>query len=339
MWAALLLQTSVLTQPLYLDAAPPPLRTAKHILLLDVSAPENARSRPATIKLAGELVLRLRAGSDFDEIAREYSQNGDPRASAILGTFAPEMLSAPLDRFLSSAAVGDISDPLEAKAGVYVLQRVETYAAVLQIHVADPGAAGRTRCVELLKQLEQGDDFGELARQHSADRDSAARAGQFAIYERGPRDTLLKEAAFRIKIGEVSAPIESSIGWHLLKRVAIDGVDPALATPSFVRLRAILVRFDTAAGADPATDRTQEEARKIVDALHKRIVEGADMRSVAREFNDDPGGMEREGDLGWIYRHSPNLGVPLRQAALLAPGALSVPALTTAGYMIVKREK
>jgi parvulin-like peptidyl-prolyl isomerase len=322
-----------------MDAAPPPLRTAKHILLVDASGPEITRSRPETIKVAGELVLRLRGGADFEGLAREYSQTGDPRASTILGTFAPEMLSTPLDHFLFSAAVGDISDPLEAKAGVYILQRVETFAAVLQIHIAEPGAAGRTRCLEILKQLEQGAEFGELARQHSADKVSAARGGQFAIYERGPKDTLLKDMAFRLEIGDISAPVESSIGWHLLKRVALDALDPALATPSFVRLRAILVRFDTAAGADRATDRTQEEARKIVDALHTRIAEGAEMRSVAREFNDDPGGKEREGDLGWIYRNAPNLGVPLRQGALLAPGALSAPALTAAGYLIVKREK
>jgi parvulin-like peptidyl-prolyl isomerase len=339
MWAALLLQTSVLTQPLYLDPALPPLRTAKHILLLDSSAPESTRSREETIKLAGELVLRLRGGTNFDEIAHEYSQNGDPRASTILGTFAPEMLSASLDKFLFSAAVGDLSEPLEAKAGVYILQRVETHAAVLQIQVAETGEGGRARCLELRKALEQGADFAELAHQHSADKSSAARGGQFAIYERGRKDTLLKQAAFELEIGEVSAPIESSVGWHLLKRVAIDGVDPALATPSFVRLRAILVRFDTAVGADRAMDRTQEEARKLVDSLHKRIEEGADMRKLAREFDDDPGGKEREGDLGWIYRYAPNLAEPLRQAILLPPGSLTKPTLTNAGYLILKREK
>ena len=112
-----------------------------------------------------------------------------------------------------------------------------------------------------------------------------------------------------------------------------------MGSPSFVRLRAIIVRFDTAVGADPAKDRTQDAARKIADALHKRITDGEDMRAVAREFNDDDGGREREGDLGWIYRYAPNLAVPLRQAVLLAPHTLSAPTSTAVGYLIVRREK
>lgn len=339
MWAALLLQTSLLTQPLYLDPELPPLRTARNILLLDSAVPETARARSATLELAHELVTQLRGGCDFEQLAREYSQAGNTREGVVLGTFAPGMLAPELDRFLFSAAVGDISEPLEAKGGVHVLQRVETHAAVLHIQIEGTGDAGRARAVELLQALEQGADFAELARQHSVERTSAARGGQFAIYERGPSDTLLKAAAFELKVGEVSGPIQSSLGWHILKRVAVGDVDPKLASPSFVRLRAILVRFDIAAGADPLLDRNQAQARKLVDELHQRLVGGADMRSVAREFNDDSGGMEREGDLGWIHRNAPGLGLPLRQAVLLAVGELSAPTSTSLGYLIVRREK
>ncbi len=338
MLAVLILQTSLLVQPLYLEPTPPPLRTAKHILLVDESAPETARSRPETEKLATELVARLKAGASFDAIAREYSQT-DPRASTVLGTFAPGMLAPALDKFLFAADIGEVSEPLESQGALYILQRVDTYAGVLQIQIAEIGEPGRARCGELLKAITAGTDFGELARKHSADAASAARGGQFAIFERGPRDKLIKAAAFELDVGQVSEPIESSLGWHLLKRVSPADVDPTLATSSFVRLRAILVRFDTAVGADPATDRSQNEARKLVDALHKRITDGEDMRAVAREFNDDPGGKEREGDLGWVYREAPSLGVQIKQAILLPPGTLSAPAATPLGYLIVKREK
>lgn len=339
MWAVLLLQTSILTQPLYLEPEQPSLRTARNILLLDSAASETARSRPATLELARDLVTRLRGGCDFEELAREYSQAGNTGEGAVLGTFALGMLAPALDHFLFSAAVGDVSDPLEAKAGVHILKRVDTHAAVLQIQIAGTGDTGRARSLEVLRALEQGADFAELARQHSSDRASAARGGQFAIYERGPNDTLVKAAAFQLKIGEVSGPIESSVGWHIIKRVAVDDVDPKLGSPSFVRLRAILVRFDVTGGPDPLIDRNQAQARKTVDELHQRIVGGADMRSVAREFNDDPGGKEREGDLGWIYRYAPSLGAPLRQAVLLPVGELSAPTSTSLGYLIVRREK
>lgn len=339
MWAVFLLQASILTQPLYLSTEPPPLRTAQNILLLDSSPSSPTRSRAATLELAHDLVVRARGGTDFASLAKEYSQADNTQFGALLGTFAPGMLAPSLDRFLFAASVGDVSDPLEAPNGVHILRRVETFAAVLQIHVADAGDAGRARCVEILAELGRGVDFGELARKHSDDKPSAARGGQFAIYERSPRDTLLKMTAFQMRVGEVAGPIESPLGWHILKRVPLSDVDPNLAQPSFVRLRAILVRFDIALGADPLTDRNQGKAKRIADDLYQRIVRGEEMRAVAHEFNDDTDGQEREGDLGWVYRNSPALPWPLRQAALTPVGELSAPTSTSLGYLIVRREK
>ena len=122
--------------------------------------------------------------------------------------------------------------------------------------------------------------------------------------------SLLKSAAFRLRVGEVSEPIRTPLGWHLLQRVAPETLDQALAEPSFVRLRGILLRVDESTPGARDRARTFELAQRI----HERLRSGEEMRALAREFDEDPGGREREGDLGWIHRGQPGLARELKRA-------------------------
>jgi peptidyl-prolyl cis-trans isomerase SurA len=245
------------------------------------------------------------------------------------------MLVPALDAFLFSAELGAVSDPLVDDRGVHVLQRIESHAAVLQILVGGREDEARTRCDQIASRISNGEDFAKLARELSDDRESAARGGQFAIYERTVDDQLLKAAAFRSEIGDVSGPIQTPLGWHFLKRVPLDEVDPTFAEPTFVRLRGILLRVD-----ERSDDREgRARARDLADRLYERLRSGEDMGKIAREFDQDPGGKERDGDLGWVHRNQPGLPRELKRACLLRIGDVSEPAPTAAGYLILRREK
>lgn len=333
-------QTSLLARPLYLDEAPPELRSARH-LLLDSSA--GTRTRAQTEELAQELARRAQAGEDFSALVRSHSNAPDAQSGGVLGSFARGMLEPRFDEFLFAAETGAASAPLETPAGWTLLQRIDTQAAVLQIRidVKEPAgeAAARARLAQLMGQLSSGGDFAKLAREYSDDAESKARGGQFAIYERGPADQLLKQAAFELAIGQVSQPVRSPFGFHVLKRVAPAELDPALRESLWVRLRVILVQYDLAQGADMTKAPDQKKAREITDALLARIRKGEDFALVAAEFNDDPGGKQRKGDLGWIHRGAPNLLPALAQAALLPVGSVGDPQLSPFGYLIVRRER
>jgi len=332
-------EESLVVRPMYLDPEPPPVRSARHILLRysgAVGAPDApAPPREEAIAGARALVERARAGSDFEQLAAEHSVDPDARLGAVLGTFAPGMLTPPLDAFLFSAEIGALSDPLVDDRGVHLLQRIESHAAVRQILVRGTEEVARARCAEIAAKLREGADFAELARTRSEDPGSAARGGPFAIYERGPADSLLKSAAFRLRVGEVSEPIRTPLGWHLLQRVAPETLDPALAEPNFVRLRGILLRVDESTPGARDRARTFELAQRI----HERLRSGEDMRSLARELDEDPGGKEREGDLGWIHRGQPGLSRELKRACLLRVGEIAEPQPTRAGYLVVRRER
>ncbi|MBI5362391.1 MAG: peptidylprolyl isomerase [Planctomycetes bacterium] len=344
MFAALLLQVSTLLQPLHLGDAPPELRSARHVLLsfqgAEAAPPGTTRTRAAALERAQDLAARLRAGVDFARTVSEASEAPDARSGGVLGSFAPGVLALEADRFLFAANVGAVSDPIVLPDGVHVFQRIDTWAAVLELRVE-----GRADDVEARKKVEfvraeiaRGADFGQMAREHSSDRVTAARGGQFAIFERGARDTLVKAAAFELGLGETSAPIRSPIGWHIVRRVPLEGFDPALRENNWARVRAILVQHDKALGADPATTRDQGKAKELVDALLARLKKGEDFGALAREANDDQGGKERGGELGWIHRAMPGLPRAFMTVFAMQKGDAQV-FDSTLGFVLVQRVK
>ena len=83
-------------------------------------------------------------------------------------------------------------------------------------HILLSGSDARGQADALRAELEDGADFAELAREHSADAATASSGGDLGAVARGdlPRD--MEEAVFALSEGEVSAPVASDMGVHLL---------------------------------------------------------------------------------------------------------------------------
>jgi peptidyl-prolyl cis-trans isomerase C len=69
----------------------------------------------------------------------------------------------------------------------------------------------------LLKELQAGKDFAELARAHSEDAGSKEKGGDLGPISRGQTETEFEEEAFRLKEGELSPVIKTQYGYHILK--------------------------------------------------------------------------------------------------------------------------
>lgn len=71
---------------------------------------------------------------------------------------------------------------------------------------------------EILKELNDGADFAELAKEKSGDPGSASRGGSIGYIEPdSPITEPFKQAAFALKEGETSAPINTEFGWHVIR--------------------------------------------------------------------------------------------------------------------------
>jgi len=78
-------------------------------------------------------------------------------------------------------------------------------------------AEARAQVEALADRLAAGEDFAELAREHSDDPGSARRGGDLGFFERGVMDPRFEEAAFSLEPGEVSEPARTRFGFHLIR--------------------------------------------------------------------------------------------------------------------------
>jgi foldase protein PrsA len=69
----------------------------------------------------------------------------------------------------------------------------------------------------ILKRLEKGEDFAEIAKEESTDSGSKDKGGDLGFFERGVMDASFEEAAFNLGIGETGAPVKTMFGYHIIR--------------------------------------------------------------------------------------------------------------------------
>jgi peptidyl-prolyl cis-trans isomerase C len=72
---------------------------------------------------------------------------------------------------------------------------------------------------DILARIKKGEDFGKLAQSFSKDKGSAAKGGDLGSFSRGRMVPEFEEAAFSLKPGELSAPLKTQFGYHIIKSV------------------------------------------------------------------------------------------------------------------------
>ena len=325
---------SLLMNPLHLGETPPGLWCVRALSL--GYGEGHARSKEeAEAELEGVLA-RLAEGESFAEQVLQFRRVSGARGDGVLGVLPPGALAPQFETFLERADVGQVSGVLETPGALHLLERLEAQAAVRQIFLEGQEDELRERLLGLRTEIVAGASFSELARKHSMDRTSAERGGDYAVFERGPRDSQLKQAAYELEVGEISLPIQSPIGWHLLERVPTDSLSPQLVESNWARFRAVLL---THAGSPKAAnlERSRPEARALADEIYALLAKGQDFVPIASFSNDDPGGRERAGDLGWVHRRMPGLPLYLQTAFLLKTGEVAAPIEMEGGWIVIQR--
>jgi peptidyl-prolyl cis-trans isomerase C len=70
---------------------------------------------------------------------------------------------------------------------------------------------------DLAAKIKDGGDFAALAKEKSTDKGSGAQGGDLGFFGKGQMVKPFEDAAWALKAGEVSAPVKSQFGWHLIK--------------------------------------------------------------------------------------------------------------------------
>ena len=73
---------------------------------------------------------------------------------------------------------------------------------------------------EVINRLKKGEKFGKLAQEVSIDSPSAKKNGNLGYFARGVMVKPFEEAAFKLQVGEISKPVKTEFGYHMIKRLA-----------------------------------------------------------------------------------------------------------------------
>ena len=113
-------------------------------------------------------------------------------------------------------------------------------------------ASVRKEAERLTQKARSGADFAELAGEYSEDPGSGAKGGDLGYFERGRMVPAFEEAAFALKIGQISDPVLSRLGWHVIKLENRRGKGDA----EEIRARHILLKIEP--GEDTLTNARQQ---------------------------------------------------------------------------------
>jgi peptidyl-prolyl cis-trans isomerase C len=77
-----------------------------------------------------------------------------------------------------------------------------------------------SEALEILEKIKKGDSFSSLAKQYSIDKGSGKRGGDLGFFTKGMMVKPFEEAAFNLQVAEISQPIKTEFGYHIIKRIA-----------------------------------------------------------------------------------------------------------------------
>ncbi len=183
----------------------------------------------------------------------------------------------------------------------------------------------RARADSLRKAILAGAPFEDVARQ-SSDDPSGQRGGDLGTFGRGDMVPEFEEVAFRIKPGELSQPVRTRFGFHIIK--VEERTAKTDSTEETVHARHVMVGLRPSPG-------DEERARKRAMVVRDSLLKGADFATMAKRYSQDTATKDSGGALGKISAGGlpPNLREVLTGLSI---GEVSVPVKRDTGYHLFK---
>jgi peptidyl-prolyl cis-trans isomerase SurA len=203
-----------------------------HILVRvpENASPEQVAERQVRIEQA---LTQLKSGTDFRQVAASFSEAPDALQGGVMGWRETDRLPTLFAEAVRGMKPGDLSSVLRSPAGFHLVRLNErrggqgpavieqTQARHILIKVSEivSESEGRSRLLNLKERLDNKADFAQLARANSEDT-SASRGGDLGWLTPGDTVPEFERAMNALKPGEISAPVRSPFGWHLIQVVA-----------------------------------------------------------------------------------------------------------------------
>ncbi len=202
-----------------------------HIL---VRVPENASPDQIKGRLerAEQALAQLKSGTDFRQIAATFSESPDALQGGSMGWRDGERLPTLFFDALRTMQAGELSSVLRSPNGFHILKLDQRRGGQGPVMVQQTNARhilikaselvsdneARNRLRNLKERLENKTDFAQLARANSEDT-SASKGGDLGWISPGDTVPEFERAMNALQPGQISEPVRSPFGWHLIQVV------------------------------------------------------------------------------------------------------------------------
>ncbi len=112
---------------------------------------------------------------------------------------------------------------------------------------------------KILIEIKSGKAFEDVAKQYSTDKSTKDRGGEIGYITKGQAFPSIEKAAYKLNVGEVSEPVQTQVGWHILKVLDIKKQE----IPTFDTIRAQL---------------EQQTAYKVISDYMKKLIQDAKVK-------------------------------------------------------------
>ena len=199
-----------------------------HIML----RPDSSMNEQQTIELGNELIKRINNGEDFEKLAKEYSKDtySKDKGGDVGFVTAGEIVIPEIEDAIYSTEPGKIYPQLLKSNFAYhiikVVGKIPRRHMIRAQHIlaSSRDSLGNVdtlkayqKILEVQKKIQEGADFGELAKEYSDDKYSAKKKGDLGYFQRHRMVPEFENAAFKLKVGEISPIVKTSYGYHIIK--------------------------------------------------------------------------------------------------------------------------
>ena len=175
---------------------------------------------------------------DFAKVAKEVSEDESAKENnGYIGWVSAFRTVYPFETMAYNTKPGTISKPVRTAFGYHIVKvqgRRESQGEILVAHIMrfteqgndEKNKSAKFKIDSIYDRVKAGDDFGKLANDLSDDRGSATKNGELPWFGAGRMIPEFENAAFALKNkGDMSAPIQSAYGWHIIKLIDRKGID------------------------------------------------------------------------------------------------------------------
>lgn len=212
-----------------------------HILIAIPENPTKKQLDDATAK-AKQIISRLQNGESFSKLAASFSNDENALKGGNMGWHKINELPTIFEERLVRAQKGEIVGPLRSGVGYHILKVEDTRSAkpkvinvkevtakhiLIKTNALVNDEMAKQKLLEIRKSILGGSTtFESAAKIYSEDPGSAENGGDLGGWVNPERfDNMFKNGLLKLKKGEISQPVKSAYGWHLIKLVDTRNID------------------------------------------------------------------------------------------------------------------